>query len=232
MMNNPTVAAPAGCQKNFVIAINDGTAEDDWSANADIKRLSYAGVLGTVSPRTTVDAVNADTATDQFETGGVRYGAIDTGSSAFDGGFIWLDELAYFMSRADVSPGALNLPGDSGPDRLAGRQSIVTYTIGFAGAASPVLQNAAAVSGGGFYVAEDASALSAALLDAIAAIRSFPAVFASPTVPISALNRAENATDVFLAFFKPDTSSFWLGTVKRFQLSQAQPIADPEFCYA
>ena len=39
MLNNPNTTTPAGCQKNFVILLTDGGPEDDWSANADIKRM-------------------------------------------------------------------------------------------------------------------------------------------------------------------------------------------------
>ena len=219
MLNNPNTTTPAGCQKNFVVLITDGGPEDDWAANSDIKRLSQDGVLGTVSARTTIDATNTDTVSDQFETSGTPYGPVDISGTTFDGGYIWLDELAYFIGHADVSPGALNLPGDTGPDRLIGRQSIVTYTIGFAGGDSPVLQNASAHSGGGYYLAEDSTALATALLAALAAIRDWDPTAAAATVPISVLNRSENASDVYLAFFQPDPSSAWLGTVKKYNLS-------------
>ena len=48
---------------------------------------------------------------------------------------------------------------------------------------------------------------------------------AAATVPISVLNRAQNATDIYLAFFQPGPSSAWLGTVKKFNLS-----IDPTDC--
>ncbi len=222
MLNNPNTTTPAGCQKNFVILLTDGGPEDDWSANADIKRLQHAGVLGTVATRTTIDANSLDTPTDQFETSGVRYGPVDLGGTANDGGYIWLDELAYFLSVADVSPGARNTLTDTTTDQIAGRQSVVTYTIGFAGGNSPVLSNAAVKSGATYVVAEDSQTLRDALTAAITAIRDWNPTAASPTVPISALNRSENATDVYLAFFQPDPTSAWKGTVKRYQLSQSE----------
>jgi len=51
-----------------------------------------------------------------------------------------------------------------------------------------------------------------------------PAAVAA-TVPISVLNRAQNATDIYLAFFQPGPSSASLGTVKKFNLS-----TDPTDC--
>ena len=49
-------------------------------------------------------------------------------------------------------------------------------------------------------------------------------------MPISALNRSENATDVYLAFFQPDISSQWLGSVKKYQLSQYPNNGDATIC--
>ncbi|MGH8616862.1 MAG: pilus assembly protein [Burkholderiales bacterium] len=220
MLNNPDLlTAPAGCQKNFVVLINDGTAEDDWAANAEIKKLQYAGALGTVATRTSVDTNSTDTASDQFESGGLRYGPPETGSTAFDGGFIWLDELAYFMSLADVSPGARNALGETGTDLISGRQSVVTYTIGFAGGTSPVLSNAAIKSGATYVVAEESQQLRDALTAAITAIRDWNPTASAPTVPISALNRAESAAEIYLGFFQPDPTQSWKGTVKKFGLS-------------
>ena len=233
MLNNPNTTNPAGCQKNFIVLITDGGPEDDFSANADIKSLSWSGPLGIVAPRTGLDASQTDTVTNQFEvSAGVPYGPTDLAGTAFDGGYIWLDELTYFMGNADVSPGARNLPGDGLADSISGRQSVNTYTIGFAGANSPVLQNAALRGNGVYYTANNSSALSAAIIAALAAITNWNPTVAAPTVPISALNRSENATDVYLAFFQPDPSTEWLGTVKKFQLSQYPNNGNPSICGA
>jgi type IV pilus assembly protein PilY1 len=233
MLNNPNTTNPAGCQKNFIVLITDGGPEDDFSANADVKSLSWSGPLGIVAPRTGLDATQTDTGTNQFEvSAGVPYGPTDLAGNTFDGGYIWLDELTYFMGNADVSPGARTLPGDSGSDSITGRQSVNTYTIGFAGANSPVLQNAALRGNGVYYTADNSAALSAAIIAALAAITNWNPTVAAPTVPISALNRSENATDVYLAFFQPDPSQEWLGTVKKFQLSQYPNNGDPSICGA
>ncbi len=233
MLNNPNTTNPAGCQKNFIVLITDGGPEDDFSANADVKSLTWSGPFGIVAPRTGLDAGQADTTSNQFETvANTPYGPTDLAGTAFDGGYIWLDELTYFMANADISPGARNFPGDGGTDSISGRQSVNTYTIGFAGANSPVLQNAAMRGNGVYYTADNSSALSAAIISALAAITAYNPTVAAPTVPISALNRSENATDVYLAFFQPDTSSTWLGTVKKFQLSQYPNNGDPSICGA
>jgi type IV pilus assembly protein PilY1 len=233
MLNNPNTTNPAGCQKNFVVLITDGGPEDDYSANADVRSLEWTGPLGRVAARTGLDATQADTTTNQFElTANTPYGPTDLAGTAFDGGYIWLDELTYFMANADISPGARNTPTDGGTDSIAGRQGVNTYTIGFAGANSPVLENAAVRGNGVYYTADNSAALSAAIISALAAITAWNPTVAAPTVPISALNRSENATDVYLAFFQPDPSSAWVGTVKKFQLSQYPNNGDATICGA
>jgi len=206
---DPTTGLPAACQKNFTLLMTDGGPEDDFSANAAIRALTYAGPGGQVSPDTQADAIQADTPSGQFESGGLPYGPIDlAGTGGGSGGYIWLDELAYFMAQSDMNAS------------IAGRQPVVTYTIGFAGANTPVLQQAAARAGGNNYVADDAAQLSAALTAAVAAIREWNPTVASPSVPISALNRSESGEEVYLAFFGPANSQAWQGTVKKFKFGE------------
>jgi len=237
MLSNPTTAAPAGCQKNFVILITDGGPEDDSAANVlsgspsrGVKNMTWTGVpSGVVSARTGPDEGNADTTSQQFEVSpGTPYGPTDLAGTSADGGYVWLDELAYFMSRADISSGAINFAGETTTDNLAGRQSVTTYTIGFAGANSPVLQNAAQKSGGQFYLANDSAQLTTALVNALVSIRDWNPTVTSPTVPISALNRTQNSTDVFLSFFRASITQTWVGTVKKFMLGD--PYTEPGVC--
>ncbi len=207
---DPTTGQPAACQKNFIVLMTDGGPEDDFSANAAIKTLSYAGAAGTVSPDTRVDQTQADTAGGQFESAGLPYGPTDLAGTASDGGYIWLDELAYYMSAADMNTA------------ITGRQPVTTYTIGFAGANTPVLQQAASRSGGNNYVANDSDELAAALTAAIASIREWNPTVASPTVPLSALNRSESGEQVYVAFFGPSNSQAWEGTVKQFRFGEGE----------
>lgn len=205
---DPTTGQPAACQKNFVLLVTDGGPEDDFTSNAAVQALNYAGISGTISPHTHTDETQADTPSGQFETGGAPYGPTDLAG----GGYVWLDELAYYMASADMNPA------------IDGRQPVITYTIGFAGANTPVLQNAAARAGGNNYVADDAEQLAAALTEAVAAIREWNPTGGAPTVPISALNRSENADDIYLAFFGPSSSQSWSGTVKKFRLGEGEAI--------
>jgi len=227
MLSNPTTAAPAACQKNFVLMITNGVPEDDWSANTlpgsrGVRNLAYdsasPGPVGTFSPVQGVDSFNPATPSQQFESPltAQPYGLLDQGSTAFDGGYLWLDELSYFMRNADMSPGARILPGDSGTDALAGTQGIITYTIGFRGAASPVVQQAAVRGDGLYYEAQDAQDLRNLLQQAITSITSFTGTLAAATVPISAFNRAQTALEVYMAFFEPSTNVSWRGTVRKY----------------
>ena len=244
MLNNPNVAGPANCQQNFIVMITNGQPEEDASANAAIKTMAYASTSGaTIAPRTDFDTGGATPnnagAPDYRQiptvSGGSPYGPTDAAGTGADGGYVWLDELSYFMSAADVSPGAANFQTEysncanpSGThicdtptttDLISGRQSILTYTIGFAGVSAPVVANAATVSGGIYYVAQNAQQLQSALQATFNAIVSYDATTAAVTVPISSLNRGVNSSDVYLAFFAPSAASSWPGTVKKYQLS-------------
>ncbi|CAG0929771.1 MAG: hypothetical protein EFKGCFLK_01966 [Rhodocyclaceae bacterium] len=207
---DPVTGLPAACQKNFVVLMTDGGPEDDFSANTAIKALSDSVAAGTVSPDTRVDVNQADTGSGQFEDAGLPYGPTDLAGTANDGGYIWLDELAYYMSVSDMNTA------------ITGRQPVVTYTIGFAGANTPVLQQAATRSGGNNYVANDSDELAAALTAAVAAIREWNPTVSAPTVPLSALNRSESGEQVYLAFFGPSNSQAWSGTVKQFRFGEGE----------
>jgi len=193
IMRNPTSAAPSSCQKNYIILLTDGGPEKDVDANNQIMPLRYTKGVNTFAPDTRVDTTQTDTASGQFETGTP---ALPSGPASIadttrpDGGYVWLDELTYFMANADMSPGAQHLASDTSTDQLIGTQSIRTFTIGFAGADSPVLESAAAKSGGEYKVAENSAELTKALIEALDAIKGYTPTVAAPTVPLSAMNRA------------------------------------------
>ncbi|MCA3107226.1 MAG: hypothetical protein IOD09_14330 [Rhodocyclaceae bacterium] len=227
MLSSPSTAAPASCQKNFVVMIANGMPEDDWSANTlpgsrGVRNLAYVNAspnpVGTFSPVQGVDAFNPATRSQQFENAltGQPYGLRDQASTAFDGGYLWLDELSYFMRNADMSPGARIFPGDNGGDALPGAQGITTYTIGFRGTSSPVVQQAAVRGDGIYYEAQDAQDLRRRLQQAVTSITGFTGTLAAATVPISAYNRAQTALEVYMAFFEPSATVSWRGSVRKY----------------
>ncbi|HUW39266.1 MAG TPA: hypothetical protein VMV91_18240 [Rhodocyclaceae bacterium] len=216
---------PAVCQKNFTLLVTDGGPENDWSANDQIKALSYQkSPTEVVSPRTDINtpALPAGLHYDQFSPDGVTpYGPTDNGSTDHDGGYVWLDELSYFMANAKVSP-----------ESIPGSQPVYTYAIGFAGANTAVLQNAASsISGGEYFSADNSGQLPEKLGGAIDAMVSWTPVSGGGTVvPISALNRAENSRDVYLGFFGPSNNSQWDGTLKRYELSDVTAAGNTGYC--
>lgn len=200
------------CQNNHLILISDGGSENDYSSNADIKALP--GLL-------------QNTSTGQFEkTPGVPYGPRDLDvlngqSAANDNGYVWLDELADWMSNQDM----MTLTTGSGAAKLPGTQSVTVHTIGYAGVTSETLIQAG--GHGKFYQnADSAEQLKSSLLQSLSAIYLFNPQASAGSVPISALNRSEHGDDVFLAFFVPDTTTTWSGTVKKYKLGEG-PRACP-----
>lgn len=206
MMSNPNRTTPAVCQKNYVVLISDGGPENDNQADTLVQAL-------TQGPPFRADTIRTlqGTPSTQFENAGLPYGPTDI---AYPSNYVWLDELTHFMAKGDMSPG-----GATATDSLTGVQSVSTYTVGFAGGSSPVLEKAATNGGGAFYEAKDSGELSTALAKAIDTIRDWNPTLAAPTVPISATNRSESSDDIFLAFFRPSLQQSWDGTVKKFKLS-------------
>ena len=216
MMSNPQKGKDkqANCQKNYVVLVSDGGPENDNQADTLVKALTQ---VGTPEISTQQDSSSKQYEPDPITSPGVPYGPPDI---LYPANYIWLDELTHFMAQGDISPG-----GATDSDSIPGTQSVSTYTIGFAGGSSPVLEHAATSGGGTFYEAKDSGALSTALAKAIETIRDWNPTLAAPTVPISATNRAESSDDIFLAFFGPRLQQCWEGTVKKFKLS-----SDPDEC--
>lgn len=210
MLSNPNSTSPALCQKNYVILVSDGGPESDNQAPLD--NLNKALTQGPPFRTSLLSTQQATTSSSkQFETGDKPYGTTDL---AYPDNYIWLDELTYFMANGDMSPG-----GASDADKLQGTQSVSTYTIGFAGGSSAVLENAAVRGNGKYFQAEKSSELAVALEKAVNSIRDWNPTATAPTVPLSSSNRSESADDVYLAFFGPKLQQRWDGTVKKFKLS-------------
>jgi type IV pilus assembly protein PilY1 len=228
MLANPTTAEPSSCQKNFVVLITNGQPEEDFSANSAIQALRYNSQspqpVGLVSPVSGVDSFNPATASGQFidTVTGQPYGLQDLAGTSVDGGYLWLDELAYFMRNADMSPGARITASDATTDQLTGFQGVITYVVGFRGANSPVLQQAAQRGDGLFYEATDALDLKNKLQQAVTNITSFSGTLAAATVPLASYNRSESGLDVYMSFFEPSANRTWRGTVKRYRLGLTQ----------
>lgn len=138
-----------------------------------------------------------------------------SGLSSCDGSSC-LDDLAGWMHDNDVYGG------------LPGKQVVNTYTIGFGGGISAsglaLLQQAATKGGGSYYTADNADQLSSALQGAITEILAANASFTAPSLSVNAFNKLYNRDDVYFALFKPSSSVYWDGNIKRFKLCNTSDV--------
>jgi type IV pilus assembly protein PilY1 len=130
----------------------------------------------------------------------------------------YLDDVAKYLYVNDIRPD-LGTSGESFE-----RQNITTYTIGFT-TAQQLLQDTATNGGGLYYTAYSASGLKNAFKDIISAIADVNAVFVSPVVPVSKMNRTYAGDRLYLGFFKPQEGR-WLGNIKKYGLDPYGEIID------
>lgn len=104
-----------------------------------------------------------------------------------------------------------------------GARKVTTYTIGFgltgADADAVALLKRAADSNhgnGAYYNAGSQQELSDALNEIIINIFSVDSSIAAPVVPVSPENRTYGSGSIYMAFFKPENSSFWNGNLKKY----------------
>ena len=82
-----------------------------------------------------------------------------------------LDDVGEYLSKTDINP------------VLAGRQSVITHTIGYA-MDIPILEETAKVSGGQYLLADDTDSLLAALTNIVAQVNELSLSFAAPAVSV------------------------------------------------
>jgi type IV pilus assembly protein PilY1 len=105
-------------------------------------------------------------------------------------------------------------------------QKITTFTVGFGALtgsdvdATYMLQYAADGNHGkgSYYAATTQSALSKALLQALATIQSENSTFVAPVIPVSPQNRTYGSSRVYMGFFLPETGIPWQGNLKKLGL--------------
>jgi len=136
-----------------------------------------------------------------------------------DGSSGKLDDVTKYLYDNDIRSD-LGIAGESFE-----RQNIITYTIGFT-SAQQLLQAAAANGGGTYYTTNSAGGLSAAFEEIMASIADVNAVFVSPVVPVSRMNRTYAGNSLYVGFFKPDNSGRWLGNIKKYGLHSDGEITD------
>ena len=116
-----------------------------------------------------------------------------------------LDDIAEYLSIPDLQP------------LEKGDQFVTTHTIGFT-IDLPILKNAAAVSGGDYYLADDVENLTLALLKIFEEANEQELAFTSPAVAVNAFNRTQNLNDIYMSVFRSEASYRWPGNLKKYRL--------------
>lgn len=118
-----------------------------------------------------------------------------------------LPHLAEYMANQDMHNG------------VAGKQTINTYTIGFA-TNQQLLKNTAEAGGGKYFTTSNVSGLTEAMKSIIVEILAENTSFAAPSVAVSAYNNLGYRNDLYYALFRPAEGDRWVGNVKRYKLTR------------
>ncbi|MGB5247848.1 MAG: PilC/PilY family type IV pilus protein [Woeseia sp.] len=122
-----------------------------------------------------------------------------------------LDDIAQYLSLADLDP---NYPG---------LQNVTTHTIGFT-IDLPLLKDTAELSGGEYFLADDISSLSLALLEIVANINDRSLSFTAPAVSVNSFNRTRNLNRLYLTMFGARPKVHWPGNLKQYLISDNKII--------
>lgn len=170
------------------------------------------------SKLTTGTYINGDTIGDYDGDGN------DPGSYSTDGSD-YLDDVAKYLYENDINS-SLGTSGDSFE-----KQNVIVYTIGFR-TDKQLLAETAHHGGGFYYTANSISGLSAAFQKIMTDIADVNAVFVSPVVPVSRMNRTFAGSSLFVGFFKPQSDGHWAGNIKKYGLNNQGSIVDANGLYA
>jgi len=117
------------------------------------------------------------------------------------------DDIAEYLFKNDISS---TEPGD---------QLVTTHTIGFA-INLPILAETAAVSEGGYFLADDVESLSLALMKIFTTINEESLSFAAPAVAVNSFNRTQNFNDLYLTAFNASEKTHWPGNLKKYRIAR------------
>lgn len=118
----------------------------------------------------------------------------------------------------------------------SGDQTITTHTIGF-NFTTQWLKDVASEGGGGYYTADTASQLSAALANIIDSVQDDGTTFVAPGATVDHFSKISHRNDIYLALFQPKSGPRWVGNLKRYDFSgkpavlhdaNDNPAIDPE----
>ena len=213
---NPPLVSPSSktyispitdaCQKNFVIILSNGKAQENTNSLAASQTL-LSGIMG-VSPPPTI-ALNPSGAQNN-----------------------WTDEFAKYMANSDCNP---NVDGtqsvythvieiDPGTQKADLDHTALMKSTALNGKGSYF-----AVSSG-----NGAQDIVDALNSIFKEVRAVNSVFASTTLPVSVNVRGTNANQVYMGVFRPDSNAAprWQGNLKLYQLGINTNVNPPDLFLA
>lgn len=139
------------------------------------------------------------------------------------------NELAYYMANVDQYP---NIGKKGSPNE---KQIIRVHAIGGflkdqsandREKARKTLKSISTHGKGLYYEASTLVDLRKVIADAIANTVRVTSTFTAPNVPISATNRLQDSSDVYLPLFKTESLTNWFGNFKRYKLNDYNQIMD------
>jgi type IV pilus assembly protein PilY1 len=181
-----------GCQTSSVIIITDGEPQSDTLTSTVVNKLHTLNG----------GAVNCPTS--------APCGPVGNRDTDGNGNYM-LDDVAKLLFEQDLQRSTPPIVGDF---NTAGKQSVLTYTVGF-GINSPFLKNTADVGGGLYYTADDADTLKQALLDIITNVQTRATSFSSAA---ASTLQVRSASATLIPRFKPARAKTdpWQGFLYRF----------------
>jgi len=148
-----------------------------------------------------------------------KIGDYDKDGNEAGGAMDYLDDVAAYLFENDLRSD-LGTAGESFQ-----RQNVITYTIGFQ-SEQALLDDTATNGGGQYYTANSISGLKEAFKEIIAAIADVNAVFVSPVVPVSRMNRTFAGNSLYVGCLKHQTSGRWAGNIKKYGLGAYGELLD------
>jgi len=185
------------CQKNFIIYISNGPAQDN-SSDLTVSENALKALNNNVVPATIPLTPNGSQGN-------------------------WADEWARYMANSDcnftlsgvqnvytyaIDVGPADTLGGQGPGWTALMKSM---SVGFGkGKYFPVANNAP----------DTGSQIEAALAAIFQEVQAVNSVFASTTLPVSVNVRGTNLNQVYIGMFRPDADAkpLWYGNLKRYKI--------------
>ncbi len=129
----------------------------------------------------------------------------------------YLSSLSSWMSKNDVNP------------TEEGKQTVITYTIGFSSGANrvaPLLTYTAEKGGGKYVSAQNATELQTVLQKFFSEILETNASFTSPSIASNNFNRTRTFDSAYYSMFLPNKGPRWAGNIKKFKVTGSGDVVD------